>query len=437
MAGATTGKASFTLIGELDLVHHSARATLRTSSNISVSAGGQLGGSHTFQRLLVNGVRYDDTETFLLGRKLPPALEGKQWVRVESTTSRKSSETSSTGEPGEAVPGAAKGTPSTGSLSGSPNPALLFLGDVEAADPASIIDQLSEAGATLTSVGNGTVRGTGVHRYRVALHDATDLPPTASIDIAVDAQGRLRESIVDYTMQEGVLHGRQSSSTRFQSDFFDFGAPVHITAPPASEVVTMQALEEALGSSSAPLVGSSSGSSTATTSPIASGPAKLTTPWHVVESGTDGASWRAYEGSAPGWTCYSLELTTTSASNTATVMLEGGTRTNVDGKEATCFADDAACAALLAEVTGDRSLVVGVAAPESHIVVTVLSGRDVVLRTDSAGVFQWSGAPSDAAKALTIDNAGKALLMCTTLPSTPSLTCDPSAQSFVVGQPSP
>jgi hypothetical protein len=453
MPGTSTQVGTQSTTGEIDFTHHAAQSVSRSRVPTFAMSSSPLPTTQyrdiTTEMLSVGGVQYQSIDFWfvMFGGGVPASLHGKKWVRFDVDEQQQSSATSSTLAATSHGGAADSFVPDLANAAAIGSHGFFLPSSGDFTDPAGILDQLRQDGATLTGIGSGRVRGVAVQRYRVTLHTSV---PGRSIEIDVDAQSRLRRWIMqdDLAAQNAALPKNEQpnnsaslrGSLRIETDLFDFGVPVHLTAPPASEVVTLAELTRALEYHPSPLIGigSSSKWSTATTTPTAlAGPSTLTTKWHVVDSGTVGANWRVYQGDAPGWACYSFDLTTTSTSSTATVMLAGGTRAKVDDKDATCFTDTQARGAVLGEVLGASSLLVGVAAPDSHVTVTLHSGRDVALRADSTGVFQWSGTASDAASTLTIDRAGTTLLSCTTLPGGPAMTCDPSAQSFVVGQPSP
>lgn len=105
-------------------------------------------------------------------------------------------------------------------------------------DPNATLDQLSpETFENVTDLGGATVAGRPVEHYRVkldtasaakafgALPGATSLPKTIDYELWLDHADR----IAKFTMSLG----RQNSIT---ATYSDYGSPVSITAPPASQV---------------------------------------------------------------------------------------------------------------------------------------------------------------------------------------------------------
>lgn len=108
-------------------------------------------------------------------------------------------------------------------------------------DPQSMIDQMSpDALRKVTDLGQATVGGRSLEHYRVVVdtHAATqmlkNLPSTASLpttmtyDMWLDSENRMAR----FTML-------MKKVSRVTATYSDYGADVHISAPPASDVMEM------------------------------------------------------------------------------------------------------------------------------------------------------------------------------------------------------
>ncbi|HEY3531400.1 MAG TPA: hypothetical protein VGK78_19815 [Nocardioides sp.] len=108
-------------------------------------------------------------------------------------------------------------------------------------DPQSLIDKLSpDTFRKVTDLGQATIGGQQVEHYRVVLdtHAATqmfkNLPSTASLprtmtyDLWLDSQDRMAR----FTML-------MKNVSRITATYTDYGADVHISAPPAADVMEM------------------------------------------------------------------------------------------------------------------------------------------------------------------------------------------------------
>jgi hypothetical protein len=121
-----------------------------------------------------------------------------------------------------------------------PNTPLGSIGDaLDNYDPQSMIDKMSpDTFRRVTDLGRETVGGQPLEHYRVVLdtHAATqilkNLPSTASLpktmtyDMWLDSQDRMAR----FTML-------MKKVSRVTATYSDYGADVHITAPPASDVM--------------------------------------------------------------------------------------------------------------------------------------------------------------------------------------------------------
>lgn len=138
-------------------------------------------------------------------------------------------------------------------------------------DPVAVLGMLGSKGNHVVALGAGTVDGTAVHVYRVTITPAAlraelphaDIPPglartveqalgtsstvvTASV---ADSNGSLRRLAVDFPLAVG----NNTVTASFTEGFSDYGAPVSITAPPASEVAPLGQPPAAAPSNPAPV----------------------------------------------------------------------------------------------------------------------------------------------------------------------------------------
>jgi hypothetical protein len=156
------------------------------------------------------------------------------------------------------------------------NASLPFLppGDVNAS-PMDLLSALTAIASNVTNLGSATVRGVVVTHYRVTVDlakaeahqqpqaraefhafarslNATTLP----VDVWVDGQAMVRRLAVSLPMPSG--YGTPAGLRLSEAvDFYDFGVPVLVSAPPASEVISANEFSQSMASSgqaSPPLV---------------------------------------------------------------------------------------------------------------------------------------------------------------------------------------
>lgn len=123
-------------------------------------------------------------------------------------------------------------------------------------DPADMLASLRAISASVTRLGNATIRGVAVTGFRVAIDPvkaAARLPHwqqagfrafarslgsgTVPVKVWVDGQDLVRRVQVSLHLPgKGLPAGGQVSET---TDFYDFGVAVRVAAPPASQVASM------------------------------------------------------------------------------------------------------------------------------------------------------------------------------------------------------
>lgn len=149
---------------------------------------------------------------------------------------------------------------------------LMPLGNVNAS-PMDLLAALTAIASKVTDLGPGTVRGVAVTHYRVTVDlaeaEAHQRPParaefhsfasslgssTLPVDVWVDGQARVTRIAIALPMPRGsgMPAGFRVSEI---VDYYGFGVPVQVSAPPANEVISAGELGQSISSS-----GSSSGS---------------------------------------------------------------------------------------------------------------------------------------------------------------------------------
>jgi hypothetical protein len=147
-------------------------------------------------------------------------------------------------------------------------------------DPADLLASLTAISASVTSLGPATIRGVKVTGFRVDIDPAKAAARVPGweragfrqfisslgtgpipVDVWVDGQNLVRQ--VKLTLHLPGGQGAPASTQMVQvTDFYDFGVPVRVSAPPASQVASMSQLVKsgfakssgALGSSGPPQV---------------------------------------------------------------------------------------------------------------------------------------------------------------------------------------
>jgi len=134
------------------------------------------------------------------------------------------------------------------------------LSQFEQNDPASTLSYLQGVSGDVTEAGTEKIRGVQTTKYTatVDLKRAMDKVPakirpsfqhilkligtsTLPIEVWIDDAGRTRR--LHYSMDMSHVKGAdQGASIDITMDLFDFGAPVHVTAPPASQVADGEAV---------------------------------------------------------------------------------------------------------------------------------------------------------------------------------------------------
>lgn len=136
------------------------------------------------------------------------------------------------------------------------------------ASPMDLLSTLTAIASKVTDLGPATIRGVAVTHYRVTVDlakaEAHQLPQaraefhsfasslgsaTLPVDVWVDGQARVSRIAISFPMPHGsgMPAGFRVSEA---VDYYDFGVPVQVSAPPASEVVSVSELGKSIASSS-------------------------------------------------------------------------------------------------------------------------------------------------------------------------------------------
>ena len=124
------------------------------------------------------------------------------------------------------------------------------------------LEYLRGVSDSVEEIGMDPVRGVSTTHYRaeVDLADAAggneqtrqafetlrDQTGAETIDLEmwVDADGRVRRSIMDVPMENlGAVPGSDGARMKIEQEMYDFGDPVNVEAPPAEETIEMDDLE--------------------------------------------------------------------------------------------------------------------------------------------------------------------------------------------------
>ena len=147
----------------------------------------------------------------------------------------------------------------TSKLGGSGGSAFGFTGE---ADPTKALAYLETVSSDVREVGSETIRGADTTRYRATLDlaksvDGANVPQglrdtmkqfaglfgTIPADVWIDGDGRLRRMSLTLDLGQmfrgifGETGSKAGNAVITESlDFYDFGTPVHVEAPPADQV---------------------------------------------------------------------------------------------------------------------------------------------------------------------------------------------------------
>jgi hypothetical protein len=154
----------------------------------------------------------------------------------------------------------AAGTGTSGDLAASGLGGLLPSPVAGNGDPADLLASLTAISGSVTKQGTATIRGVPVTQYRVTIDlakAAARVPgweqasykeftqslgaKTIPVDVWVDSQNLVRRMREALPMPTGLGAPAGMAVTQ-TTDFYDFGVPVQVSAPPASEVASLSQL---------------------------------------------------------------------------------------------------------------------------------------------------------------------------------------------------
>ena len=118
-------------------------------------------------------------------------------------------------------------------------------------NPLGLLRQLKTGGATIVSLGSSTFDGTPVQGYKVTLSSkalkksAGLVPATHTTETVYVAKsgGQIKSIVIPTTTTSGGQLVNQTTTAVFS----DYGTPVTVTVPPASETVTLAQYHAAVG----------------------------------------------------------------------------------------------------------------------------------------------------------------------------------------------
>jgi hypothetical protein len=243
------------------------------------------------------------------------------------------------------------------------------------ADPADLLASLTAVSSSVTKVGTSTIRGVPVTEFRVRIDPAKAAarlpaweragflqfaqalgPGAVPVDVWVDGQNLVRqvtfsldESALDKPGSTGVPAGARIAES---TDFYDFGVPVHVTAPPAAQVASAPAAISVLSGSGGAAGPSGPPAVSGTLSPAQAAAAEQAVAafWSALGHGTpatvartvrpaERACVRALLSSGPKITVTSFRAVSAkpAGSGRATVRFTVKARASLDGKSIPVF----------------------------------------------------------------------------------------------------
>lgn len=135
-----------------------------------------------------------------------------------------------------------------------------LLGPFGGTDPRDLLSSLTAVSSSVMKRGSATIRGVQVTHFRVSVDPAkaaSRVPrwqrasfhafarslgtATVPVDVWVDQQNLVRRARISLHPPKG-LGGPAGARITQTADFYDFGAPVQVSAPPAAEVASMSQL---------------------------------------------------------------------------------------------------------------------------------------------------------------------------------------------------
>jgi hypothetical protein len=306
--------------------------------------------------------------------------------------------------------------------------------------PEQVLDTLRAEGLSLHSAGRAKVRGVATTHWRVDLpqddHVArcTRVPkPTRtasrtlsrSLDLWTDHHDRARRvrqsNTSEFTFAVGGKTRRYRSTYTITTEFYDFGVPVEVVAPPADDVFDETDLMVAM----------------------MIGPGDVRGDWRTVAEGTvAGEPWTVwFATTANDWRCYDSDHQPDAGSAVSVKAYSSEVGPVAvpmhDGRVASCSPPGGSFGppfgAYVAGVDGDRYVLAGFADRDVDTITLELEdGATVRVPVDPAtGMVEWTGAPKPAPVKVTVDRESCGLqpqfsIGSAPLPEVDLFSCRPS-----------
>ena len=234
-------------------------------------------------------------------------------------------------------------------------------------DPGRVLDDLVAAGATMTRIGTVEVRGVATTRWKVGFDRSRC--HSAAIEVFTDTQQLLRRMVVTFPTKTKL------PPVVVTSDLFDFGVPVHVTAPPADQVTDV----------------------TEFTAAMFRGAGTLDGTWREVAHSSGGAAFTLwYAQTTTGWRCFDLVPNPNSFESLDSSSDQKGPPLH-DGHTPQCLYPGAPTAVatqgFVIRTTGDREQIVVAFAPGyANARLVHADGSTTAVPIDEAtGVVDWTG----------------------------------------------
>ena len=249
----------------------------------------------------------------------------------------------------------------------------LVVGSALPTDPGRILDDLAAAGATMTKIGTVDVRGVATTRWKVGFDGSPCHAPASTggrLEVFTDGEQRLRRIVATYPQTKVKL-----PPVVVTTDLFDFGVPVHVTAPPADAVTDITEFMAAM----------------------LAGAGKLDGTWRDVAQSSGGMPFSLWFGrTTTGWRCFDLVPNPDSLATLSSPSNQKGPPLH-DGHTPQCLYPGAppagATQGFVIRTTGDREQIVVAFAPGyANARLVYADGSTTAVSIDATtGVVDWTG----------------------------------------------
>jgi len=188
------------------------------------------------------------------------------------------------------------------------------------ADPADLLASLTAASSSVTKLGASTIRGVPVTGFALTINPAKATAKVSAadkagimaflkslgsaaipVDVWVDSRNLVRRERLSLT-PAGGSGAPAGTSVVLTTDFYDFGVPVHVSAPPAAEVADLSQLTKGVAVGSGGIYsGSASGSNSSASVSVGPPPASgtLSAAQATAAEQTVAAFWSALGSNKP------------------------------------------------------------------------------------------------------------------------------------------